>query len=521
MRKSAFFLLLCLALPALFLTRSASQAQVCEPEDTQKTLQYLRRLSLDLRGYPPSPEEAQEVIQNKSIPDKLIESFVRSPEVLTNLRAYHRDLLWGNLQDLRIVSMDWHLDGDGKDTPLFSRYRSTFYRKHTQEIGCLNEPARIENGQIQTTCQNGESLCQEGYVMIRPYWSPDQDVKVCAFDAQDALKIGNIDCGSNAGLTNTQCGCGPQMRWCQSNAFRTERDILDAMVDQMLALGEDLAKEGKSYTELLTSPYTRINGALSHFWRFQAHTIDGDSRISPDAKINYPEIPFHQKTQWVNVEMPAIYSGILTMPAFLVKFASNRGRATRFYQSFLCTDFQAPPDGLPPGQDACHQEPNLMKRCGCNFCHQALEPAAAHWGRFLENGYALLDAEKYPKRLDKCNKPGQVDSFCRQHYLTNPTTDSEEEFRGYLRAYVFADKAMEQNIEGGPRGIALQAIQGGKFSTCTARKLWSWFAGTPYPTEERVKALGEQFAQSQYKLLDLLKAIVTSPEYKQGSFYKP
>ncbi len=522
MRKRTFFLLLCLALPLTLWIRGSSQAQVCEPEDTQKALQYLRRLSLDLRNYAPSQEEAQEVIKAKQVPDALIDKMIQSPEALSRLRDYHRDLLWGNISDLNFIDQDFRLTGDGAKVPLFNPYRSTRYRSHTEEIGCLDEPARIENGVIQTTCQNGNTLCQEGYVMIAPYWAPDTKLKVCAFDAQEALKGKNTEttCSSREGANLNACGCGPNLMWCQSETHRTERTIQDAMAQQMLYLAESLAKDGKPYTQVLTSNYAVFNGPLAHFWKHQAQTVS-EIRLDIDTRTNYPDIPFHQKDTWAQIEQPALYSGILTMPAFLLKFATNRGRANRFYQAFLCKDFQAPPDGLPPGQDACHEEPNLMKRCGCKYCHQALEPAASHWGRFFEGGLATLDREKYPEFLEKCAKAGNNDNFCRQYYFTRPNHPDEEEYRGYLKSYIFADKLMKNNIEKGPRNLADQAIQGGAFASCVSRKMWGWFAGDPTPTEERVKILAEGFTKGQYKLLDLIKAVVTSPEYKQGAFYKP
>ncbi|MCB9638059.1 MAG: hypothetical protein H6727_04030 [Myxococcales bacterium] len=525
MRKRTLFLLLGLVLPLTLWIRGSSQAQVCEPEDTQKALQYLRRLSLDLRNYPPSQEEAMEVIKAKQVPEALIDKMVQSPEALQRLRNYHRDLLWGNINDLSFIDQDFRLGGDGDKVPLFNRYRSTRYRKHTEEIGCLDEPARIENGAIQTTCQNGSTLCQEGYVMVSPYWAPDTKIKVCAFDAQETMNAKNaqredVPCSTRSGVESAFCGCGPNLMWCQSENHRTERTIQEAMVEQMLYLAQSLAKDGKPYTQVLTSNFVVMNGPLAHFWKHQAQTVS-EIRLDIDQRNTYPDLKFHEKDKWVQVERPAIYSGILTMPAFLLKFATNRSRANRFYQAFLCTEFQAPPDGLPPGQDSCHEEPNLMKRCGCKYCHQALEPAASHWGRFFQGGLATLDPEKYPSFLEKCAKAGTNDRFCRDYYFTRPNHPDEEEYRGYLNSYIFADKRMKENIEKGPRNIADQAIQGGAFASCVSRKMWGWFAGDPTPTEERIKVLSDRFSNSQFKLLDLIKAVVTSPEYKQGAFYKP
>ncbi|HAA58344.1 MAG TPA: hypothetical protein DCE42_26515 [Myxococcales bacterium] len=85
------------------------QAQVCESKEPHLALQYLRRLSLDLRGYLPTPNEAKEVIKAQKVPEKMIDTMLDSPELLKQLRDYHRDLLWANIGTLSFDN-DWRIN---------------------------------------------------------------------------------------------------------------------------------------------------------------------------------------------------------------------------------------------------------------------------------------------------------------------------------------------------------------------------------------------------------------------------
>ena len=73
--------------------------------------------------------------------------------------------------------------------------------------------------------------------MVKPYWAPDTRVKVCAFDAQKPqfLKLTNgktYDCSRGNG--NKACGCGPDLRWCQSNHHKTRELITQSFLQQYL-----------------------------------------------------------------------------------------------------------------------------------------------------------------------------------------------------------------------------------------------------------------------------------------------
>ena len=541
--RTLLFSLLCAGGLALF-GLASSQAQVCEAVEPQIALQYLRRLSLDLRGRLPSYEELEKVSKDKQVPDEMIDKMIQSPEILEQLHAYHRDLLWANFENLRISNQNWRLDPmSGNIYRTTSTTRRLYYRG-TDRTECLNEPAKYDTSgnllckkadgsyesckaiQIRRNLALGE-VGQEGYVMVAPYWDPTIKVKVCALDAQDATQADwggrTFNCETDVRPT---CGCGPDLRWC-FNSSVSEREVNAALVDQMLRFTEDIVRNNRPYTEIMLGNQVEVNGPISHFLRYQSKT----STVFGSPEVDYviPELPYSQKDTWVKVRRSGLHAGILTLPGFLLKFGSNRGRANRFYNAFLCQFFQAPPGGLPAANDNCHVEPNLMKRCGCNFCHQAVEPAAAHWGRFAEAGFSpLTDLSKYPKFDPNCAKPSASgNANCRRLYFISPNHPDEERYRGMLLSYLFADahpagKHFEQNIEQGPRLIANEAIQSGKFAACTTRKMWGWFVGTELQPqqEQRISQYAERFKQSGYNLLTLVKALVTSEEYRQGRLTK-
>ncbi|MCB9639883.1 MAG: DUF1585 domain-containing protein [Myxococcales bacterium] len=541
--RIVLFSLLCIGGLSLF-SLTSSNAQVCEAVQPQISLQYLRRLSLDLRGRLPSFEELEKVAQAKQVPSEMIDKMIQSPELLDQMEAYHRDLLWANFENLRISNQSFRLvPMSGSIYRTTSTTRRRYYRGGDR-TECLNEAAKYDaSGNLLCKKADGNyesckamqerrnlgtgEIGQEGYVMVAPYWNPNTKIKVCALDAQDAEQV---DWGGRTYACETtvrpNCGCGTDLRWCFNN-LTSEREVNNALVDQMLRFTNDIIRNNRPYTEIMLGNQVEVNGPISHFLRFQSKTTTVFG--GPDVDYAIPEVPYHEKDKWVQVRRSGLHAGILTLPGYLLKFASNRGRANRFYNAFLCQFFQAPPGGLPAANDNCHVEPNLMKRCGCNFCHQAVEPAAAYWGRFAEAGYApLSDLAKYPKYDANCAKSNaRNNATCRRLYFIAPNHPDEERYRGMLLSYLFSDahptgKEIEKNIEQGPRLLANEAIQSGKFAACTTRKMWGWFVGTELQPqqEERITKFAEMFKQSGYNLLTLVKALVTSEEYRQGRLTK-
>ena len=509
---------------------SPATAQVCEPSQIQESLQYLRKASIDLRGTLPTLDELESVVANGEVDPLIIEEMIESSDFEAQLRKYHLDLLWTNVENQRLAGAAWILASQGNRNPAYwvpnrgNRYRGS-------QVSCKDEPAQFgSDGTILTTAHPSvEGAVQEGWVEVTPYWDTSNTVRVCAFDAQDNATGATarnpdqrVEC--NASVGSAECGCGPNLSWCQTggrNGFSTSREILRSFAEQLLRFSDDIIVNDRPYTDFLLGTDMEINGPLAHYLKFQSRTGGVNFLSFPIQNYEVPEDLTFEDTDWVKIQRNERHAGVLTMPGYLVKFQTNRSRANRFYNAFLCQYFEAPPGGLPASDDACNDEPNLTKRCGCKHCHLTVEPAASHWGRFGEAGLAALNEDLFPTLNELCLRQGARNAQCRFFYLTEATHPDEEPYLGMLLPYVFADEVMEENIEAGPALLAQQSIEGGAFARCTTRKMWENFMGREALAEDEptIEALSEEFTADNYNLRSLVTKIVTRPEYIEGESF--
>ncbi|MBL8685755.1 MAG: hypothetical protein JNK05_41650 [Myxococcales bacterium] len=82
-----------------------AQGATCAPQTADAT-RYLRQLSLDLRGRPPTVEEIARVEAAGRVPDDLIDAMLRSPEFSQRVKDWHAELLWPTLDGFRISTTD-------------------------------------------------------------------------------------------------------------------------------------------------------------------------------------------------------------------------------------------------------------------------------------------------------------------------------------------------------------------------------------------------------------------------------
>lgn len=500
-------------------------AQVCEDPGVQTQLQYLRRLSLDLRGRLPSVDELSSVVTNQTVDPAIIDAMLDSEDFIHQVQTHHRDLLWTNVADVRIASNSWILRPPNRNDPAYwvrATNRALAYRG--APVPCLNELARFDptTGAILTTEDpNDPTIRREGWVEVEPYWAPGTTVRVCAFDAQESLQ-GTRPNGQPANCATTpapDCGCGPNLQWCQSPLDQTNLAITESLNDQLLRFMSDIVRTDRPYSDVILAQDMPINGPIAHWLQYQSQTGGLNLPASPQQGHPIPDLPFNGDT-WQTVERQGRHAGVLTMAGFLFKFASNRGRANRFYNAFLCRHFESS-EPMPPATDDCHAEEDLTKRCGCKGCHQTVEPAAAYWGRWAETGLLPLDEGSFPKENPQCATPqGARNGLCRLFYfterdVTNP--DTQNAWLGLLKPYVYADATREANIEVGPAGIAQTAVSNGDFARCTVENIWQRFVARTPTTGDRdaIDALTTEFAGHE-SLKQLVKALVTRPEYVQA-----
>ena len=482
--------------------------------DLQDKHSHLRSMSLAVRGQLPSMDEYEALAELEDVPEEWIDGWLTSEAYARESERFFDSLLWPNISNLRLFNNNSLFRGN----PLWRT--GTFPRNYRGSyVTCKDEAAEIIDGVIQTETIDGDQI--EGYRMVSPYWAPETQVKVCAFDAQEEMvsPSGNR-CDTEQGNGDAGCGCGPNLRWCAPNSVN--RDILESMtVDLQMRVNAIIAND-ESLTEMFESRRAYVNGPLVHYYR---HLSEVSARIPisplPVDVTSLPDLDYTQKDTWVEIELPAYHAGILTSPLFLLRFQTDRSRANRFYNAFMCQPFQPPPGGIPNVDNSTGIDPDLQERAGCKYCHALLEPAAAYWGRWVEGGGGYLNHADFPMVRDDCLRCAQTgqgcSQECRRNYVVNTSHDDEEPYIGNLNAFMFRAEAHYSNIAEGPRLLALRTIVDNRFPRCMAARVTQKLLGREITVEESalIDEMAQEFVQSNYKLRTLTKKVLQSETYRR------
>jgi hypothetical protein len=280
--------------------------------------------------------------------------------------------------------------------------------------------------------------------------------------------------------------------------------------------------EDRDARELLTSPATTINGPLAQFYRFFANaTCCGDGAelgyahaepLFDPAAVPLALAPYEVST-WTTVEDRGPHAaGVMTMPIFLLKYASRRQRAHAVYSAFLCKDFVAETVKLEPSS-----EPDLMKRPGCSACHRRLEPLAAYFARVRESDWTYLPPAQFPVSLPRCAAadPARMSGACRTYYDPEFTDAHAAMLRGAHGAPAHADA--------GPRGLAAEIAASPELAPCMVQNVAQSLLGRSLtPDDDRWKAaLAQAFVAGGFRIRSLVRAIVTSPRYRDRNDTRP
>ena len=496
-------------------------ADMClEPEPTVDKYQNLRSLSMALRGTPPSLEEFEALHDLAEIPEEWIDQWLNSAEFSEQVSRFHRGLLW-NRVDNRAPYLGWSIQGGGPGAMPATGYSlQVVYRgKH---VGCLDELATFdENGEIVGTWNEQAQAIQEGYVMVAPYWDPENPIKVCAYNAQDNMvsPSGTL-CGTKASMSDPKCGCGPNLIWCQQPGVGTiVLSSLGLSVEKTIA---NMILEDRPYTDLFFNNTTYVNGPIVHMWRYFAQRssyLDRGETFIPIAlsPALLPDLEFTDVDTWVPVELPAFHAGVFTSPAYLLRFTVNRRRARQFYESFLCSPFVPPAGGLEIDEESA-KETDFQIRPGCLYCHKALEPAAAYWGRWTARGAGYLNPVDFPPYREECGYCaiyGDCPFDCDRHYVTQGLSAKEKDFFGWLEAYQFRLDEHFPNVEVGPKLLFEKKIVDGTIANCSVKNAIRWLIRRdlqPYE-EDWLEELAQGFAATGYDYKEMVKAIVTHPHF--------
>lgn len=533
MRPVLLTLALC---PALVLAQSVPAS--CDTQRELDKYALLRRLSLDLRGKAPTYEEYVALDAKNGVPDALVHDFVSSDEFRQVMRWYHEKMFWPNVSNVQLNNVNSALQQlAGPDAmAISSAGKRKIYRGLSDvtttalgvQCGDFEQtsfgPDKVPLD-IRTSVINGITVRQEGWRMVTPYWSTTP-VKVCAYDAQEVTSVTvsgkTYDCSKPEGDARKECGCGPNLRWCYGPAASVRTLLLGDMREQLGLMVDSVTTGGRPYTELVTSKKTFVNGRLQ-FWKKNLAAHLSYSRIvaAPDANEALPNPDFATET-WAEVDRGSgMHAGVLTTAAYMLRFQTNRGRANRYRIDFECQAF-VPSTTLEDTSAGCAGDgTDLTKRCNCRYCHQQLEPLAAHWGNFSEAGTTLMTAANgWPKTNAACVS-GNPGAFCNRYYVTADDADNP----GAFLPYQYADAAhpeIKQALIDGPRVRAQKSIDDGTFARCAVRRVWSYFlkrdlnsVGSSTEESERITALADGFKSNAFSMQWLVEQVVSQPEYRR------
>ena len=492
--------------------------KVCEPApESMDKYRFLRALKLDLMGTVPTPEEFAALDNEPDVPEETIDTMLASDEFAERAVRAHQALLWNNVSNVLLLTARARLRSNA-GIVYSSSQRSITYRG--ENLRCLDEEAQFtDTGEIITTEVDGYEL--DGWVEVVPFWAPDTVVKVCAFEAQEAeFSPSGTDCKTIAAGTDPGCGCGPNMIWCGTAAARTAiRQSMGFDINHRIA---DLIKNNRPYTEFFTHSFAYVNGPLVHYWRHWTEVTSGLNNLPrPLSLVLLPDLAFDDVDTWVKVELDPAHAGLLSSPAFLLRFQTNRGRASQFFTQFFCAPFQSPQKALPVDDVVAQAQPDLQKRDGCKYCHAVLEPAAAHWGRWAQQGAGHLSEDAFPPTKLECLLCAQTGSTCsndcKLFYNVRANSPEEEVFLGQLHAFTFLREEHLTNVDQGPKLLALSGFADNRLTTCTARKAAERHLGRMLFDEETqwLNDLVVEFAASDYRYRELVRAVVKSPVYRR------
>jgi hypothetical protein len=536
--------LLCCALVAGL--AHAQVAATCDQPRAIDKYQLLRRLSLDLRGHIPTWEEYQALDAQGGVPDALISQWLSGDDFRVVMRRYHEDLFWPNLSAVALnnVNSTVSLVATATAPKPDATFAIASAGKRKQLRGLSDVETTVDGAQcgdfeqthflpggafvpdpafVHTATVNGTAVKQEGWRLVTPYWAPTTQIKVCAYDAMETASVtvnGNaVACNTPAGDGRAECGCGPNLRFCYGGTVRTI--VQAAFREQVGQLVDQVSVGGKPYTTLVTTRSVPVNGPLA-FWKKYLGPHLSTSRVwsEPDPGEPLPERDFTDTT-WSTVDRGNdLHAGVLTTPAYLLRFQTNRGRANRYRIDFECEAF-TPPSQLENASNGCAESgTDLSGRCTCRYCHNILEPLAAHWGQFAEAGTSLLsDTAAWPRTKSTC--VNSTSGVCNRFYVTSSDGDKP----GAFLPYQYADAAhpgITAGLAAGPKGRVTEGLANGAFAKCAVKRAWSYLmkrdmrvAGETTDELSTLNTLSSGFASNNYSLPWLFQSIVSQPDYRR------
>ena len=453
-----------------------------EPQPELDRFRFLRSAALDITGRLPPADWNESLVELDDVPEEWIDDLLNTPDFADRVVRWHQALVWNNLSLVRLYSVRTIIR-ESEGLYYVSGSRAILYRG--SNVKCNNVPVEYNNDGSIKTDENGV----EGYRMVEPHWlPPGEAIKVCAFDAQDLdLSASGNDCSAESALFDEGCGCGPNLVHCGPRALETA--LQRAFAEDLNKRVRRIIEQNLPYTELFTSTKAYMNGQIVRYWKSMANFAGGVRNTPVPVQLeSLPDLDSWQDDVWVEVDLPPGHAGILTSPAWLLRFQTNRGRASQFQTQFLCAPLKA--DGTLPTSDPDIQaEPNLQKKYGCNTCHAVLEPVSAYWGRWTEAGAGFLYEDNFPALNPECYACATTgltcSADCNRYYKVNAYHPDEQEYLGQLNWYLFQTEANQKNVDEGPALLALLEVAGNRLPECSAKTLVQRMLGRDVRDDEQ------------------------------------
>jgi len=465
----------------------------------------LRRLAIDLKGTVPDMADYDAIAGKDNMPQEIVDAYLASDEFRLQMRRYHEGLLWTNpalvLGDVGFSLSTNTVNGNVLHS-VSSVTKRRLYRGGDGTHVCQDKPQSalgydafgMPNTELMGTDTAGDWYA-EGYVEVHPYWEADpaKTIKVCAFDAQASETYtlappdpdaGTHSCDTNIAIGKTKfCGCGPNLNYCMLTSVVQTRVQLDIR-EQMLRYIDLFTSGSRPYSEIITGKTAHYNGPLVHYFRYlaQRQTLARTQNATTPSDGKLPDLKYTDADNWVSIEREAPHAGVLTLPAFLLRFQTNRGRANRYRIAFLGEYFQPP---STKDVNCAKETDDLTQRCVCRNCHVTLEPLAAYFGQFAEAG--SMSVRDFPRSYATAAECAQVISprssgYCDRFYSVVPDLQDPDIRRYRLKALQYADAdhpTIQPNFDAGPLAWAQLDIDSGAFHEVATEHLFEFFMKRP------------------------------------------
>jgi hypothetical protein len=533
-------------LSAALLLASLAHAQsgpVCSSATRLDRDRYLRRLTLDLAGRPPTAAEYEALGDATDVSEDVVRALIAGPGFVKQMQRFHYDLLWPSIQNIFSTPGNYlvPLDDSVSDPVMWRSYKPAVIVDSPTPYGvysykCEDTPAPAPafdaSGNpipVGTDNSTGFNIPIYGWVPVQPYWAPDRTIRVCAIDADPRSAVNpTYPCSTLGGVGYMHCGCGRDLRWCTT--YENDQSMMPAAVRAEFDWAvRRVATEDRSYLDLLTSRETLLTGPMAYFFNYQtgvAETIYVGSSLYAQSDLD--SVPYTDSIGQV-VMRDERASGILTSPVFLLRHVTSRARVNRFDSIFACSPYNPPPGGIGDLSNIA-PNPDISQREKCSYCHSRLEPRTVYFGALAEGGATYLDPTQFPPFRQDCfdcafaafsGQPTPVCSpDCVRYFTSSEGGDGSQltPAWGKKKELAFRSDDEAANYDRGPRGIVEDTEATGAIAQCMTRRLAAlFFHRTPGDAEQQwLQQLGTDFQTNGYRLQKLVFTLVTSDNYRRS-----